>query len=161
MGHHDGQVADEPHRKIGIFRNTQLLQEVRFVELGLIFLRAKQAVEPERASAQTLILDRDRLILHILKEQLHLQPSVIKRAIEYREDKVLFPTGVQIGKYPSPGTTVIPAFQIPLPIGKCLSRIGKIRKRQNLLLFAGEKLINIQPGHEIVGAGAVCSGKPC
>ena len=129
MGHHDGQVTDETYRKISIFRNTQRLQEVRFVEPGLIFLRAKQAVEPERASAQTLILDCDRLILHILKEQFYLQPSVIERAIEYRENKVLFPTGVQISKNPGPGTTVIPAFQISLPISKGLGRIRRIGKR--------------------------------
>lgn len=126
MGHHDGQVADEPYRKIGVLRNIQLLQEVRFIEPGLIFLRAEQAVETERPPAQTLILDRDRPLLHILKEQLHLQLGVIERAIEYREDKVLFPAGVQIGKNPSSGTAVIPAFQVPLPIGKGFGRIGRI-----------------------------------
>ena len=72
MGHYDGQITDEPYSKIGILRNVKFLQEVRFVEPGLIFLRVEQAVKTEHPQAQTLILDRDLLFLHILKEQLYL-----------------------------------------------------------------------------------------
>ena len=94
MRYHDGNVADEPHRKIGIFRNIQLLKEVRFIECGLIVLRVEQTVESEHAEARTFALDHDLLLLHILKIKLDLELGLIEITVEYREDKVLFSGGV-------------------------------------------------------------------
>lgn len=139
VGDYYGEVAYEAHREIRVFGNAELFKEIGFFEAGLVFIRSKQAVEAKHTSAQSLIIDYNVLLLHILKEDINLNLRVIEGAVEYRENKILFSARVKICENPGARTSIVASLAITLAVCEPFGGIGIIRKLKNVVLFAREK----------------------